>query len=134
MQSRPFPRVLVALVVAIAVVNAFAEHYYWYWLMRWFDMPMHFAGGIWLAGVVLWWRFFSGRFPSATSSGAAFFLWAVLGALGVGLLWEIYEAGISYMTVGHINAWKDTFSDLGFDTLGGVVAAGILWARIRNKQ
>jgi hypothetical protein len=119
--------------VAIAVVNAFAEHYYWYWLMRWFDMPMHFAGGIWLAGTVLWWRFFSGKF-TVSPNAKTIFAWAVLGAIGVGLIWEVYEAAVSYFTVGHMNDILDTIGDLVLDTMGGAVAAGILWVRTHNKQ
>ena len=133
MQSRPFPRVLVVLIITIAIVNAFAEHYYWYWRMREFDMPMHFVGGVWLAGTVLWWRFFSGRFTSPQNV-KAIFAWAIVGAVGVGLVWEVYEAIVSYFTVGHMNDILDTLSDLVFDTLGGIVAAGILWARTHNKQ
>lgn len=133
MQSRPFPRVLVVLVVAIAIVNAFAEHYYWYWHMKEFDMPMHFAGGVWLAGTALWWRFFSGRFTTLMSA-KAMFAWAIGGALGVGFAWEVYEAVVAYFTVGHMNDILDTLSDLVFDTLGGIAAVGILWIRTHNKQ
>lgn len=128
MQSRSFPRVLVVLIVAIAIVNAFAEHYYWYWRLREFDMPMHFAGGIWLAGTALWWRFFSGRFTVSMNT-KAIFAWAIMGALGVGLVWEVYEAGVSYVTVGHINDMWDTMSDLIFDTLGGFTVASAVWIK-----
>jgi len=133
MQSRPFPSSLLVLVVAIAVVNAFAEYYHWYWLMRWFDMPMHFAGGVWVAGVVLWWRFFSGKFTSLPSA-KAIFAWAIGGAIGIGLVWEVYEATVSYFTVGHMNDILDTIGDLVLDTIGGIVAAGILWVHTNNKQ
>ena len=130
MQSRPFPRVLIILIVAIAIVNAFAQQYYWFWLMRWFDMPMHFMGGIWLAGTVLWWRFFSGRFTNEGSI-KAIFVWAILGALGIGLAWEVYEAGVSYITVGHMNNMLDTISDLIFDMLGGLTVASWVWIKQR---
>lgn len=132
MHSRPFPQVLIVLIVAIAVVNAFAEHYYWFWLMRWFDMPMHFAGGVWLAGVALWWRFFSGRFTVEVSI-KAIFAWVIVGALGVGLAWEVYEAGVSYLTVGHINDMLDTMSDLIFDTLGGLTVASLVWIKQKHN-
>jgi hypothetical protein len=133
MQLRPFPRVLVVLVVAIAVANAFAEHYYWYWLMRWFDMPMHFAGGVWLAGMVLWWRFFSGKFVSATFTMRAVFTWAIMGAIGIGLAWEVYEVCVSYLTVGHMNDIGDTISDLIFDAFGGLTAAGMVWLKQKHN-
>lgn len=133
MQSRPFPALLLVLLVAIAGVNAFAEYYHWYWLMRWFDMPMHFAGGVWVAGAVLWWRFFSGKFTSLPNT-KAMFAWAIGGAIAIGLVWEVYEAAVSYITVGRMNDILDTIGDLVLDTLGGIVAAGILWASTNNKQ
>ncbi len=43
MPTRPFPYTLLVLILLIAVVNAFAQYHSWYWTMRWFDMPMHFA-------------------------------------------------------------------------------------------
>lgn len=131
MQSRPFPRSLLFLVVAIALINAVATMDYWYWKMRWFDMPMHFAGGVWIAGAVLWWRFFS-EDSAASASRGAIFGWALLGALGVGIGWEAYEAVVSFVTVGHVNDFMDTLSDLGFDALGALlVAGGVLW---RNNK
>ncbi|MHB1118139.1 MAG: hypothetical protein ACYCZ7_01230 [Minisyncoccota bacterium] len=134
MQVRSFPPILMVLVVVIAVVNVVAQSYYWYWTMRWFDMPMHFAGGLWVAGVVLWWRFFSGKFAPASFAVSSVIFWALLGAVGVGVLWELYEAGVSYFTVGHVNDMLDTMGDLILDTLGGLVAASIVWVRTFNKQ
>lgn len=134
MQPRPFPQILVFLIVAIAVAQVFAESYYWYWLIRWLDMPMHFAGGLWVAGVVLWWRFFSGKFASAPLAAGPLFVWAIGGAVGIGLIWEVYEAGVSYLTVGHMNDMLDTFGDLIFDVLGGLIAASVVYLRTSNKQ
>lgn len=134
MQLRPFPRVLGFLVLAIAIVNVFAHQYYWYWLMRWFDMPMHFFGGIWIAGAVLWWRFFSGKFTSVELTTKAIFTWAIIGAVGIGLAWEVFEAVVSYLTVGRMNDMGDTISDLVIDTLGGLLSAVILWVHTYKKQ
>ena len=134
MQARPFPQVLVILIVAIALVQILAESYHWYWLMRWFDIPMHFMGGAWVAGVALWWRFFSGRFPLAPIDAKAIFTWAMIGAIGIGVAWEAYEAGVSYLTVGHMNDMLDTGGDLIFDVLGGAVSAMILWVYTYKKQ
>src|SRR3989344_74279 len=134
MQPRPFPALLLVLLVAIAIVNAFAEYYHWYWLMRWFDIPMHFAGGAWVAGVTLWWRFFSGRFTTAPLNKKAIFVWAMIGEIGIGLAWEAYEAIISCLTVGRMNDVLDTIGDLIFDILGGLVSAVTLWVYTYKKQ
>ena len=57
-----------------------------------------------------------------------------MGAVGIGALWEVYEAGVSYLTVGHMNDMFDTFGDLVFDILGGLMAASIVYLRTSNKQ
>jgi hypothetical protein len=123
-QASQIPTSLVFLVVMIGVVNGLAEAHHWYWVYRWFDMPMHFAGGVWLAGMALWWHFY--RNNIATQSFVAALIPSLIAALGVGLAWEVYEASISLVTVGHINDMRDTLSDLLFDILGGTaVAVGV---------
>lgn len=126
------PPFLVFLIVAIAVVNGFADKYYWYWQIRWFDMPMHFFGGVWLAGMTIWlYPHLRTKLPDSFSK---ILLICLAAAFGVGLTWEIYEAMISYLTVGHINAMPDTLSDLLFDILGGTTVAIFTWWRIKQKQ
>lgn len=115
------PITLVAFLVAIAVVNGLAEVNHWYWIYRWFDMPMHFAGGAWLAGFGVWWQYYrQGSYPPS------FFVTlgvCVLFAFSIGLLWEAFEAVVSFATVGHVNALDDTLGDIFFDILGGVSVA-----------
>lgn len=113
---------LLILLVAIAIVNFIADTNYWYWTMRWFDMPMHFAGGVWVAGFLVWWRFFSGR-VSGEFSTAGVFLWSLVGAFVVGMGWEVYEGVVAVLTKGHLNAWVDTLSDILLDLFGALVVA-----------
>ena len=134
MLTRPFPHTLLALILVIAVVNAFAQYHYWYWTMRWFDMPMHFLGGMWLAGVAIWWRFFYGKFPDTKIELHNFLAWGVGYAFLVGFAWEAYEAVIALSTKGYMNAMSDTLSDLGFDILGGLVVVALVWLRIKNNN
>jgi uncharacterized membrane-anchored protein len=133
MQSRPFPRSLLALLLAIAIVNAFANHYFLYWTMRWFDAPMHFSAGVWLAGTAIWFRFFSGRFEETSKSLGLFMKWGIALAFSVGFLWEVYEAIVGLIIKGHINAMSDTFSDLTFDILGAVFLALVIWVKEKNN-
>lgn len=125
MFRQSFPFVLALFLLAIAVVHAFANEYSWYWTVRWFDVPMHFAGGAWVAGVVLWRKFFFGM----SANHVSFFrlaMWGILGALVVGLGWEVYESAISFFIEGHINDIVDTVSDLFFDALGAFAVACIV--------
>ncbi|MBI5077875.1 MAG: hypothetical protein HZB11_00710 [Candidatus Yonathbacteria bacterium] len=125
------PMFLVLLVVAIAVINGFADTYYWYWTMRWFDMPMHFAGGVWLASFGVWWQY--SRRDVVARDFTSLLVICFVFAFGVGLLWELYEAGVSFLTVGHINAMPDTLSDLLFDTIGGTMVAVLVWTRAKLR-
>ncbi len=134
MQSRQLPPILFALIVAIAVVNALAVQHSWYWTMRWFDMPMHFAGGLWLAGMAIWFRFYSGRFQVVSKSFFSFVVWGVGAALVVGFAWEVYEGVVALLTKGYINAMSDTYADLGFDILGGLVVAVVVWMSASRKS
>lgn len=131
MQQSQIPAFLVAFLVAIALVNGVATEGHWYYTMRWLDMPMHFAGGVWLAWFGIWWQYTRrGVVPASFSS--------VLGvclafAVSVGILWEAYEAIVSLLTVGHMNAMLDTLGDLFFDTLGGTIVAIAMWVKIKNN-
>ena len=134
MQSRPFPSALVALILAIAGVNALAQEHSWYWTMRWFDMPMHFAGGVWLAGAALWFRFFSGRFQTASTTFNSLALWGVGASFGVGFAWEVYEGIVSLIMRGHLNAMPDTLGDLAFAILGGLVVSLVVYVKLKNQN
>lgn len=128
------PVILVAFLVAIALANGFADHYSWFWVYRWLDIPMHFAGGAWLAGFGVWWQY-----SRQGISELRFF--KILGvclifALSIGLLWEAYEAVVSFLTVGHMNEIKDTIKDLLFDTIGSITVAILVFirAKLKTKQ
>lgn len=126
MVRRLFPIILTGLLLVIAVVHVFANEYSWYWTVRWFDMPMHFAGGAWVSGVVLWRKFFSRGMVESHASFKSLLLWGILGALVVGLGWEVYESVVSFFIEGHINNIVDTASDLLFDALGALAVVCIM--------
>ncbi|OIP64737.1 MAG: hypothetical protein COV32_03175 [Candidatus Yonathbacteria bacterium CG10_big_fil_rev_8_21_14_0_10_43_136] len=128
-----FPITLVIFLVAIALVNAFADVYHWYWTMRWFDMPMHFAGGAWLASFGVWWQYYR-RGLVATGGVLQILGVCLVFALSIGLLWEAYEAVVSFFTVGHMNAIKDTIGDLLFDIIGGTAVAILVWAQTNKNN
>ena len=121
------PYSLVLFLLTIAIVNALAGMHSWYWTMRWFDMPMHFAGGAWLAFFGVWWYYTrKGLIPS---SFATLILVCVSFAVTVGVLWEVYEGIVGLITVGHVNAWRDTVSDIHLDILGSLFVATAVWIR-----
>mgnify|MGYP001564509679 CR=1 FL=1 len=125
MTQRIFPWFLALALFIIAGIDCVANYYSWYWVIRWFDMPMHFAGGAWVAGVVIWWKFFSAKKESLFVAPTInrLIIWGVGGAFVIGLGCEVYESVISLLTQGHINNVQDTISDLFLDMAGGTLVA-----------
>lgn len=124
--TRRYAYFVVFLVMAIAYLNYLAYIYSWYWHFRWFDMVMHFAGGAWVAFFALWIRFLRSR-TEINFSSAQVFGWALAATLTIGILWELFEFSVDSLIAFSAHNPIDTASDLFFDSLGAIVAAGIFF-------
>lgn len=119
--------VVLAVVVLIFLLNYAATKFYWFYAIPWFDMLMHFLGGLWLGLVYLW--IFSSVEPSPK-----LILKMFLAVLLVGVLWEVFELFVHQYLVGDPFDLLDTFSDLFFDLLGaGVALVCLIMVRRGNK-
>ena len=109
---------------ALVVLNGLAYQYFWYWKHYWADIPMHLLGGLTIIALVL----FGAKKPTR--------LWPALGLLLlVSVAWELFEFKFSHFLPYQVMfkalpMWErglaDTFSDILFDVLGGLLAYGIL--------
>lgn len=106
-------------IIFLAVINAFAVHFYWYSLLWWFDMPMHFLGGftvfffcaiVWL-GARKW-----------VSNGRYIFE-AIITTVLVGVLWEALELYLYLHFGSPAFVTLDSISDVFFDLAGALFAA-----------
>ncbi len=118
MERKKFPKFLFSLIFFIAIVNTLAVTFSWYWRIPWFDMPMHFLGGLFVGSVALW--FYS-------QSVERRYLRALLVSIGavlmVGGLWEVFEFSVdTIVSVSEQNGIIDTLSDIIFDIIGGTMA------------
>lgn len=111
-------RKLAYLIIFIFIANFLANKFYWYYSIWWFDMLMHFIGGVWLGLVFVW--FFKKRevslhldFPLIFKSIA----WVLL----VGILWEVFEFYFINYVAGQSFDRADTISDLLLDLSGGIL-------------
>ncbi len=136
-------RRLAISVISLAVINEFAVFLHWYSLVWWFDMPMHFLGGLSVCyfSAMVWLNCFEGKtvarifwnknvlgFPfRAKLSNARFLFDAVLTTLLIGVLWEGLEFYL-FMQYGNPPfIMLDSFSDIFFDIAGALFAVyGIL--------
>jgi len=121
MKRQTFLFCILLISVVIAVLHFAALEFYLYWVFPWFDVLMHFLGGLLVALIGIWsliyvvrtrvWICFSHRNILYTAVGTA---------IVVGVGWEIFEY-INGLRVEH-NYALDTITDLIMDLCGAVFA------------
>jgi CDP-diglyceride synthetase len=118
---------LTSLVFFIFVINTLANKFYWYSSIWYFDMPMHFLGGFWLALVLIY------LFPLSDSSFKSIYK-IILGVLFIGVLWELFELFFkNYVAQNPFNG-LDALSDIFFDLAGGFTGVFYFFKRIMFKE
>jgi H+/Cl- antiporter ClcA len=113
--------ILFALVGSIFVAHMIAQANYLYWTIWWFDMPMHFAGGVFLGFFVLYIRFFIFKYKDFSQKYrwvGMLLLWVLFISIG----WELYEFCIDHNFSTRLPNYLDTASDLCFDMAGGCIS------------
>jgi uncharacterized membrane protein YjdF len=104
------------------------DHFF-YWRFWWYDIMMHFTGGILIGGLILWGIL---RVRPNVSRGNLL-LMLVIGTIIVGIGWEVmeYMGGITQGEAGYV---FDTVKDLIMDTLGGLVAWTVFTLATRSTS
>lgn len=101
-------------IVFVAVVNILSIDFAWYFIYKWFDIPMHFLGG--LVSLFL----ISYVFYNNSNTLKNKFILLLISALFLGILWEMYEYLVTNIWAGLVFNRVDTMSDILFDTLGAI--------------
>ncbi len=138
-------------IVALAVTGATfffsiaAYHNFLFWKLSYMDIAIHFLASMSVAlwGLIFYFSFVKPRFLRFYFSFSTVFLVALISALSVGGIWELFEFTLdelwtAQLTVKQLSFLKfsinDTFSDLFFDALGGTTAALIFWFNWKPKK
>lgn len=134
---------ILGLLVFIIGLHVFATIYSWYWTYTWFDMPMHFLGGFWLAIVFLYLNP-DFKIPNPRFTKLPNYLITIVITLGfvalIGVFWEFFEFlfDIFVSSKGYLGVAQqgvaDTMSDLFFDLLGGLVFLIICKYFLKNND
>lgn len=121
---------LVWCIVILACVNLAGSLLHWYETLWWFDMPMHFLGGV----CVLYISAIVGQYFWREGSSVQKHIWAyVISGLVLGLLWECLEYVLYRYSGGSPSIPLDIISDLFFDSAGIAVAAISTLSIIENN-
>lgn len=103
----------------IAGLNLLALKYFLYWQIWWFDVPMHFLGGLIIGAIALW--IVAYEVPVGVRPRVNRLAVAILSTLIVGIMWEIFEY-LSGITKGDVGYWQDSVHDVFVDIAGGLAA------------
>ncbi len=111
--------VCLGIAVFVVALHGMASAFGWYWIFRWFDIPMHILGGVFAGylGMIGYVFATRNRRPPAWVS--------VLSALAVGIAWEILEHQYGLAGLDPVHRF-DTLKDLVDDMMGGVIAL-LIW-------
>jgi hypothetical protein len=119
-------------VLLVFFMNTAANFFFWYSSIWWYDMLMHFLGGLFVAVLAydLCWHLMK----TQRNLWVKFFF-IIAAVLFIGLLWEVYEFGVQDIAkVTGIADIPDSISDLVFDTIGGIFGFLLVSQRLKNEQ
>lgn len=120
-------KILAYLVILIFLVNYVAVRLYWYNSIWYFDMPMHFAGGLFLGLAFVW-------LLNIQSISIKVVFKIILGVLLIGVGWEIYEIVVNNIIAQNPFNTLDTISDVFFDLAGGTTAVLYYLTKIKYNS
>src|SRR3989338_175095 len=107
----PFQNMLVVLVI-IFVLHLISLRNDYYWLILWYDIMMHFLGGVWVVLVLIWLNQLKAAAVVLT------FKRVLTTIVVVGLAWEIYELLFNQTFIDAKGYGLDTVLDLIMNTVG----------------
>ena len=118
--KKPFLKELIFLSILVAVLHQIALVLFLYWIVDWFDILMHFLGGLTIGIAAIYFFYYSGIFKLHTDKLFYVFFVTLGSVLVVGLSWELWEIFVGFTDV--LNDQVDTITDIFFDIIGGFTA------------
>jgi hypothetical protein len=112
------------ILILTALLHIIGTALHLYWTFWWFDIVVHFLGGVWIAATGFWVYYMSlWRGGTPPVRVIRFFAVTVFCSVIVGVLWELFEygAGLTFVLPG-VDYQTDTLADIGMDVVGGLCA------------
>lgn len=137
MKFSPIAKFIFILLLSIVLINGLAVYFSWYWYVLWFDMPMHFFGGLWVGLTSLWIVYISGYFkiPESYRDPDKVVFVALFSTAIIGLLWEVFEFSVdTLLVIAPTYDVSDTLSDIAFDMAGALLASTVFTSKELYKK
>ncbi|MGB3921822.1 MAG: hypothetical protein WBL19_00870 [Minisyncoccia bacterium] len=106
---------------ALGLLHFAAESFYFYWTLFWFDILMHFLGGISVGLATFWLISHLKLFQNKEAPQLSLFFLALLATLVVSFFWEVLE----HLT-GTAKAVEGYFLDTTIDTSTALLGAAFI--------
>jgi hypothetical protein len=103
----------------LALINILSMKFFWYQSIWWFDMPMHFVGGFTTLLLLAYLSYDRLQYDFLFYRKI---ILLILGAVLVGILWEVFEYVFNNIIAGVPWDIVDTSADIFWDTTGAVAA------------
>ena len=117
MQKKLFSIILLILIYVIFSLDLAANQYFLYWRFWWFDIVMHFLGGLWIVLLSYYIFYLSGYFKKFNLKGKTILILSFFVLFLVGVFWELFEYLVG--AVPETGYALDTCSDLAMNIVGG---------------
>ncbi len=106
---------LASSAIFLCIVNFLAIKGLWYYLFWYFDMPMHFIGGMTVLFILAY------VFYNKINNQKTLPVWQLLVSVFIiGFAWEVYEQIVAILISHNPQVYADSASDLFFDLAGGI--------------
>ncbi len=114
MHKKPMFKEMFVTLLLIWVLHLLGIYLYLYWLFNWYDIVLHFLGGVWVSLIIIW------ILSILEVQDKKMFFYVLLSIIIIGFSWEIFEylTGITGPTFIEL---IDTIKDLLNDTLGALI-------------
>jgi hypothetical protein len=130
-------RILIALFFVafiIAGLETVAVEHSFYWIFWWFDILMHFLGGVWVALLFSWIYLFSLVYRENERNDRTLRNTVIIGVASISFLWEAFEYGVG-ATMSVFEYYPlDTAIDLAMDGIGALLAYRFFISKGRQKN
>ncbi len=145
MLNRKHVLALVLILALVLVLNFFAFQFFWYWKFWWFDLVMHFLGGLTVGYLVIFITQIYHReyFLNQFKSRADILALVLISAFIVGGAWELFEFSVDQhqalpLLIKSIATLqmglKDSLLDILLDLIGASVSAFIFVAKYYESR
>lgn len=120
--KRKLIKAALILVLAIGIINFVASYFHWYWSIWWFDMPVHFLGGVFVGMLSIYLLYKKISVWKIGKQDLRILMMVLVGTFVFGFLWEIFEFFVQGSSNGNLANVVDSVSDICFDLAGGIFA------------